>query len=189
MEKRFIYLILLITCSTTVFGQQIQLKRQVGSQSIQQNVIKRSDYFPQVEQKASFGNGVCTTMEMDALLRASNPSMGSLEDFELQFQAEIARYKEAVSNARIAEEVLTIPVIVHVFHSGQAVGEGPNISAEQINSQIDAFNEHFRKRGNGFNTHPDGADIEIEFAPAIWDPQGNRLPEPGIDRVESAKES
>ena len=79
MEKRIIYLILLIACPIILFGQQ--------------NTIKRSDHFPQDEQKASFGHGICTTMEMDALLRSKNPSMGSLEDFERKFQRDISDFK------------------------------------------------------------------------------------------------
>src|SRR5690606_1825563 len=44
--------------------------------------------------------------------------------------------------------------------------------------------EDFRKAigTNGYNTHPAGADCEIEFCLAAVDPSGNVLAQPGIDR-------
>ena len=41
-------------------------------------------------------------------------------------------------------QVLTIPVVVHVLHLGELVGEGTNISDEQILSCIRNLNERFR---------------------------------------------
>lgn len=79
-------------------------------------------------------------------------------------------------------EVLTIPVVVHVIHNGEPIGTLPNITDAQVISQIDVLNEDFRRiaGSNGFNTHPDGADVELEFCLAAIDPQGN--PTNGIDR-------
>jgi hypothetical protein len=82
----------------------------------------------------------------------------------------------------------TLPVIVHVIHNGEAVGTGYNINALQIKSQLDVLNEDYR------NTNADGsltptiyqplrADMEVQFVPAKFDPNGNLLAEPGIDRV------
>lgn len=82
----------------------------------------------------------------------------------------------------------TLPVIVHVIHNGEAVGTGYNINALQIKSQLDVLNEDYR------NTNADGAltpsvyqpvraDMEVQFVPAKYDPNGNLLAEPGIDRV------
>ncbi|NQY66719.1 MAG: hypothetical protein HRT72_03220, partial [Flavobacteriales bacterium] len=125
-------------------------------------------------------------MENDALLRAKYPNMGSLADFETQLQNAITNNQGSASNIVQSKSVLiTIPVIVHVVHNGEPVGSGSNISQAQVNSQIDVLNEDFRRMfgTNGYNTHPDGADIEIEFAMALIDPQGNTLPEPGIERV------
>lgn len=79
-------------------------------------------------------------------------------------------------------EVYTLPVVVHVLHNGEEVGEGTNISDEQIRRQIEILNEDFgRKSGtNGFNDHPDSADAMIQFRLAIKDPDGN--PSSGIVR-------
>ena len=41
-------------------------------------------------------------------------------------------------------QVLTIPVVFHVVHLGEAVGEGTNISDEQLLSCIDNLNHRFR---------------------------------------------
>ena len=80
------------------------------------------------------------------------------------------------------DNVIRIPVVVHVVHNGQPIGEGPNISEAQVQSQIEVLNEDFRRTedSNGFN--PNGVDTEIEFYLATEDPEGNTLPEPGIHR-------
>ncbi|RYY17908.1 MAG: hypothetical protein EOO36_09065, partial [Cytophagaceae bacterium] len=87
-----------------------------------------------------------------------------------------------------ANVLYTLPVIVHVIHNGEAVGKGYNINALQIKSQLDVLNEDYR------NSNPDGAltpgiyqpvraDMEVQFVPAKYDPNGNLLAEPGIDRI------
>ncbi len=123
----------------------------------------------------------CATMEVDAARRASY-STESLTDFENWLQAKIAQHNANPNKGSRA--VLTIPVIVHVIHNGDAVGQNENLSQAQINSQIDVLNEDYRRKANtaGFNTNPAGADCEIEFCAALVDPNGNILAEPGIDR-------
>jgi len=76
--------------------------------------------------------------------------------------------------------VLKVPVVVHVVHSGQAVGVGANISQAQIQSGLDMMNDRFRKTPG---THGDalGVDTEIEFCLAVRDP--NCLATSGIVRV------
>ncbi|MCP4440958.1 MAG: T9SS type A sorting domain-containing protein [Aureispira sp.] len=67
--------------------------------------------------------------------------------------------------------VITIPVVVHVMYNNS----NENISDAQIQSQIDVLNEDYRKEAGtpGYNSHPDGADIGIEFVLANRDPNGN----------------
>lgn len=85
-----------------------------------------------------------------------------------------------------AATTYTLPVVVHLVHSGEAVGA--NLSAAQVQSQLDALNEDYR------NLNADGAlvpgafqplraDVQVQFVAALIDPSGRRLPEPGIDRV------
>ena len=79
------------------------------------------------------------------------------------------------------DSLLIIPTVVHIVHFN---GNG-DITDLQVQDGMRVINEDFRRMfgTNGYNTHPDGADIEIEFAMALIDPQGNTLPEPGIERV------
>lgn len=93
----------------------------------------------------------------------------------------------AYQASRQQEKVLQIPVVVHVIHAGTPRGEGANLTAEQVYSQLDVLNEDFRKKAGtpGFSTLPEAADVKIEFVPAALSPDGNTLPEPGIHRYAS----
>lgn len=123
-------------------------------------------------------------MEQDSLLRSKYPLIGSLQDFEKDIAQKIAERRLANKGARTTAEVITIPIIVHVIHNGESIGQGTNISAAQVQSQIDVLNEDFRRKPDtrGFNTNPVGADIEIEFCMAALDPQGRPMAEKGINR-------
>jgi len=125
----------------------------------------------------------CGTMEADAALRQAQ-GLPPLEDFENWLQAKIAVYKASNEYKAGLRNVITIPIIFHIIHNGDAVGANENISQAQVNSQIDVLNEDFRKAFGtpGYNTHPAGADVELEFCPAVVDPNGNVLAQPGIDR-------
>ena len=127
----------------------------------------------------------CATMEMDSALRQKYPQMGTLNDFEQRLQRKMVEMKAQMANQRNTAEVLVIPVVVHIVHNGEGVGQGRNLSEAQVKSQIEVVNEDFRrKRGSrGFNDDPRGADIEIEFCLAATNPQGQRMAEAGIDRI------
>ncbi len=131
----------------------------------------------------TFSQEKCASMYMDSLRRVDQGTE-SLQDFENWLQTLIAKNPHNVQYNG-SRAVVTIPVVVHVIHNGDAVGAGENISAAQINSQIAVLNEDFRKMSGtaGFNTNPVGADVEIEWCMAVIDPNGNIMPEPGIDRV------
>jgi len=83
------------------------------------------------------------------------------------------------------EDVLYLPVVFHVMHapSDTVVGQGTNLSDEQIQSQLVALNHDFaRKAGTrGFNQIPVGADARLIFVLAGRDPQGQW--HKGINRV------
>ncbi|MEW2923291.1 M43 family zinc metalloprotease [Muricauda sp. ANG21] len=80
-----------------------------------------------------------------------------------------------------------LPIVVHVIHNGEAMGEGPNLSTDRIKRQIEILNEDFRrKKGTrGYNEHPDGGDAKIEFFLAKVDPNGK--PTDGINRINASK--
>lgn len=75
--------------------------------------------------------------------------------------------------------VYTIPVVVHVMHTGEAVGTGSNISDVQIEGAITGLNDFWRNSaGTG------AADLEIQFELAKRDPNGNATT--GIVRVNAS---
>lgn len=76
-----------------------------------------------------------------------------------------------------------IPVVVHLLHTGEEIGQGFNYSVQRVEDQIRSLNDDFRRMEGtpGFNAHPDGADTRIEFVLAKIDPNGN--PTNGIVRV------
>ena len=73
--------------------------------------------------------------------------------------------------------VYTIPVVFHVMHSGENVGDSTNLSSAQILSAITALNRDFRRDstldGGIADSGPLGVDAEIEFCIAQKDPSGN----------------
>ena len=73
-----------------------------------------------------------------------------------------------------------IPVVVHVMHKGEPVGEGTNITDQAVRAQIQNINQHFRKIA-GTQGDGNGVDAGIEFALAARNPQGGCTN--GIDRV------
>ncbi|GAA3649231.1 zinc metalloprotease [Flavivirga jejuensis] len=83
------------------------------------------------------------------------------------------------------DEVITIPVIVHVVNYKP---DPFTISDEKIQSQINVLNKDFRKKNSDYIKTPDEfinlvADVGIEFTLATKDPNGN--PTTGIIRTES----
>lgn len=121
----------------------------------------------------------CFTVENEQNLKRRFPNRLSTESFE----SRLSSHLESARLASSSEIVYHIPTIVHVVHNDEPIGTGSNISREQVMSQFDVLNEDFRRIGGGYNEHPSGADIRVEFVPALLDPQGNVLAEPGIDRV------
>lgn len=124
----------------------------------------------------------CATTEYEEFLQEKNPNRMSNAQFEEWLAPLVSKYKVAKANSKTAA-VITIPVVVHVVHSGQPIGTAPNTTDAQIQSQITVLNQDFRRMLGtpGYNTNPVGADVEIEFVLAKQDPNGN--PTNGIDRV------
>ncbi len=131
----------------------------------------------------------CTTVKMDSIRHAQNPDLQSNEEFEEWIEKIIAEKKKFQSQGLIINGVYQIPIVVHVLHDGEPIGTGRNLSVAAIQSQIDVMNEDFRRifGTNGYNTHPDGADTEIEFCLARRRPDGSAFPagEDGINRVDA----
>ncbi len=138
-------------------------------------------------QDSRFPNRGCGTMEEDARMRAEHPEMGSLDDFEKWMEQKISESKKSGTTNKV-KTVYTIPVIVHVIHTGQAVGVGYNISDAQINSQLDVLNKDFRRLNTDTGLvpavfKPAAADCEINFCMAKVNNAGVPLATPGIERI------
>jgi len=96
--------------------------------------------------------------------------------FEQWLAPKVAALKSAGQqrNGLNTNQVVTIPVVVHVVHNGDLEGQNENIPEGQVLSQITVLNQDFRKMANtpGYNTNAVGADMEIEFCLAQRDPNG-----------------
>jgi PKD repeat protein len=140
----------------------------------------------------AFAQKNCQTSETEFYLNNKDKVTGS-EEFEKKLNGYIIQKREEVKNNPLlykvqkTEATYRIPIIVHVIHNGEPIGEGTNISAAQIYGQIEVLNEDFNF------TNPDkdetlaifktvAANPSIEFVPATIDPNGNPLREPGINR-------
>ncbi|MBL7865023.1 MAG: T9SS type A sorting domain-containing protein [Cyclobacteriaceae bacterium] len=131
----------------------------------------------------------CATMEADSINRAKFPQRGTLNEFEEVLQRKIRDIAQRRESGTIMAGLMTIPIIVHIIHNGEPVGSGMNLSQAQVQSQIQVLNEDFRKMIGtpGYNTHPAGADIEIEFCLSPVDENGVAMTEPGIHRYDGNK--
>ncbi len=125
---------------------------------------------------------ICLSYEYELAQREKYPELGTIRDFENRFATIVNQVK---TNRMSEEGVFTIPIIVHIIHDGEEIGEGDNLSAALVQAQINQLNYDFRKieGTSGYNDDPVGADTFIEFAPALVDEEGNLLAEPGINRI------
>lgn len=110
----------------------------------------------------------------DQLISQQNGFAEKVASNERQIQSIIARKKRS----KTVEDVLTIPIVVHVIHTGEAIGVGHNISEEQVTSGIQQLNDAYRNQ-NGM-----GVDLKVEFKLAELDP--NCSTTNGIIRVDGS---
>ena len=126
----------------------------------------------------------CATDEYNAQLLENNSRMMGSDAYENMIAPKIAQIKEQIANNPNRALQFTIPVVVHVIHNGEPIGVGANISDAQVISQIQVLNEDFRRMigTRGFNSDPNGADVEVEFCLAKQTPDG--CVTNGIDRID-----
>ena len=124
----------------------------------------------------------------------TEPYRSSLKQrqFEQWIQEKISQKQLRTLQATDDEPIYRIPVVVHVVHRGEAVGEGTNIPLEQIQDQIRILNEDFRRRNpDTVNTQdiflPVAADTRIEFVLARQDEDG--FPTNGVVRIEGNQDN
>ncbi len=115
------------------------------------------------------------------------PSDGSFEGW-----LEKRIKEQGLSKAKgVQAPIYQIPVVVHVFHKGEPVGSGVNLSEERIAAQVDSLTADFRRmNADRVNTPMEfesiAADVEIEFVLAKQDPEGN--PTNGIVRLQGSRD-
>ncbi|WP_053990795.1 M43 family zinc metalloprotease [Mangrovimonas sp. TPBH4] len=127
----------------------------------------------------------CGTDDHNQQLLIKNPKMMGSKAYEAKMSPKIKVIKNRLNNSTAQRSLqYTIPVVVHVIHNGEPIGTGANISDAQVLSQIQVLNEDYRRMigTNGYNTNPDGADVEIEFCLASRTPDGCITT--GIDRID-----
>jgi len=103
----------------------------------------------------------CKTDEVNQLLESTDKAWKqNREATETQIQAII----NGNQFSKQAGTIYIIPLVVHVIHTGQAIGVGANISLAQIQSQVDALNRDFRRLpDDGGIALGAGVDTEIQF--------------------------
>lgn len=142
-----------------------------------------SEFNNRVNQSRQFSpNGIvkCTSVEHNHDLQQKGLAPSDI-DFESWLAPKIEEFKSRrLANPNYRASVISIPVVVHVIHNGDAYGTGENIRDEQVLSQIQVMNEDFRRMAGSPGFGP-GVDVEIEFCLAQTDPSGNFTT--GIDRV------
>ena len=125
----------------------------------------------------------CHSMNNLEYRESKDPSlkqrMKQIESFTQRKIQENQNYQSKVDG-----QIITIPVVVHVIYKNSQ----ENISAAQIQSQIDVLNEDFRRtNADANNIWSQAADTQIEFKLATIDVNGN--PTTGITRKSSTKTS
>lgn len=91
---------------------------------------------------------------------------------------EFLRVNKSQLRTSASDDIIRIPVVVHVIHNSSSATPGgvdnPNITDEQIRSQIAVLNEDYRRKVGtaGFNENPVGVDTGIEFYLAEYDENG-----------------
>jgi len=123
----------------------------------------------------------CYTDQVMQLIQEKNP----------QIRAEYQVFKkkhqiEANDISASKRSVITIPIIVHVIHSGENVGFGSNISMARITEQIDILNQDYGFTNADRQHIPDdfSSDVgktNIQFCLIQKTPAGD--PHSGVNRI------
>lgn len=141
-------------------------------------------------QKGPFGYVRCSSVENELALQQQFPTRLKNNEFEQWISPLVSNKKRKIAEkVSKTASIISIPVVVHVIHNGDALGSGENITDAQVRSQIKVLNEDYRRMmgTRGHNSNAVGADTEIEFCLAAVDPSGNMTN--GINRKELSNAS
>lgn len=124
-----------------------------------------------VSEKSGYGEGIVHVSVEGNLLE---PRVGNVVIYS-EGQKQTVYFRQ--QGLQEAELTYKLPIIFHVIYN-DANDKNQNPSAEDIYQVIDDVNKFYRN-ANGGNSQ----DLKIEFVPAQFDPNGNLLEEPGIERI------
>ena len=102
-------------------------------------------------------------------------------EYRLRHSQTIENIKQAQFVGKSRAGIYQVPIVVHVMHKGEPIGEGTNISDSDVRAGIQYLNNFWRKIPST-NGDGNGVDMEIEFALAVQDENGDCTN--GIDRVD-----
>lgn len=132
--------------------------------------------YPLIPGKTTpFAGEQCASHYMDEFLLRQDPAYKAMRQ---QIEVATQQYIQNQASSRGGSRgvVYTIPIVFHVMHEGEAIGDSTNIPDAQIYSCIAALNRDFRRNmadGGIAQSGPLGIDAEIEFCIAKRDPNGN----------------
>lgn len=137
---------------------------------------------------AGYAQVRCASDVLENKVLLKNPRVRS--DFESWMKKKIADKNLTNSRQKKTASTYTIPVVVHILHNGEAVGQGINISQAQIESQIKVLNDDYKRLNDDASLTPAeflpvASSIDIDFVLAKQDPDG--LPTNGITRTLATK--
>jgi len=130
----------------------------------------------------------CGSMEVLEQQLAADPDMANrMEAIERHTE----QYMES-GNHEHDRVVVTIPVVFHIIHNGDAVGTNENISDALIQAQLNQLNLDFRKLNSDASLIPSvfagvAADAEVQFCLAQRTPSGAATT--GINRLNQGQAS
>jgi hypothetical protein len=157
------------------------LKSYTSRGNLKQNKMKKQLLFSVAILAATLSNPLmaqhnhekCATMTNQNARIANDPSLL----LKMQEGEKITQQWLASNAGRATNAVITIPVVFHIVHNGEALGTGNNVSDSIVMYQLKRINEDYRKRNadtlmpsNAF--YPDQADVEVEFCLAKRTPAG-----------------
>lgn len=119
------------------------------------------------------------------VLHSPTQDVSQFEDW-IKTKIQDRRIRTLAQGVQTEAEVLTIPIVVHIIHNGESIGQGGNLSEDQIQSQIEVLSRDFRRLNADTIDTPGeflnvASDTRIEFILAKQDPEG--LPTTGITRT------
>lgn len=142
-------------------------------------VIKSTFSQTKSQKLAPFGCGTDILRKKE--LRESPKLQAESEAFETFYRDFIyAQSRQTVQTRGTA--IYTIPVVFHIFHQGEALGDQWNPTDEQIQEGLNLMNNNFKNASNAtFANNPfSGVDMQIEFCLAQRTP--NNTATTGIER-------